>query len=81
VAKKATLIGVKVLGDNGSGTTAGVIAGLQWAVLDAQLNGVNKSGNSLSLHLVYLIRLAFSGQHVAWWNKIRGYEWRCQGSG
>jgi len=34
VAKKTTLIAVKVLGDDGSGTNAGVIAGVDWAVSD-----------------------------------------------
>jgi oryzin len=42
VAKKASLIGVKVLGDNGSGSTAGVISGLQWAANDAQKKGIIK---------------------------------------
>jgi len=32
VAKGVTLIAVKVLGDNGSGTTAGVIAGVDWTL-------------------------------------------------
>jgi len=31
VAKKVTIIGVKVLGCTGSGTNAGVISGIQWA--------------------------------------------------
>jgi subtilisin family serine protease len=31
VAKKVTIIGVKVLGCSGSGTNAGVISGIQWA--------------------------------------------------
>jgi len=31
VAKKVTLVGVKVLGCSGSGTNAGVISGVQWA--------------------------------------------------
>jgi len=32
VAKQISLIPVKVLGDNGSGTNAGVVAGIDWAV-------------------------------------------------
>ncbi|CAE6517665.1 unnamed protein product, partial [Rhizoctonia solani] len=36
VAKKANIIDVKVLGDDGSGTTSGIIAGLSWAVANAQ---------------------------------------------
>jgi subtilisin family serine protease len=34
VARKASAIAVKVLGDNGSGSNAGVIAGVDWAVND-----------------------------------------------
>jgi len=36
VAKKASIIAVKVLGDNGSGTNAGVIAGVDWAKQNSQ---------------------------------------------
>jgi len=36
VAKQASLIAVKVLSDAGSGTTAGVIAGVEWATTDYQ---------------------------------------------
>jgi subtilisin family serine protease len=36
VAKKCTLIAVKVLGDNGSGTWAGVIDGVDWVAKNAQ---------------------------------------------
>jgi subtilisin family serine protease len=32
VAREAKIVGVKVLGDNGSGTNTGVIAGIDWAV-------------------------------------------------
>ncbi|MCA1188919.1 MULTISPECIES: S8 family peptidase [unclassified Saccharopolyspora] len=35
VAKGADLVGVKVLDDNGSGTTADIIAGLDWVAQDA----------------------------------------------
>jgi subtilisin family serine protease len=35
VAKRATLVAIKVLGDNGSGSNAGVIAGVEWAYKDA----------------------------------------------
>jgi subtilisin family serine protease len=35
VAKKTSLIAVKVLGSDGSGTNAGVIAGMEWVVKDA----------------------------------------------
>jgi len=42
IAKKANLIAVKVLGDNGSGTTAGVIAGVDWV---ASQPGSKRVGN------------------------------------
>ncbi|PWW74204.1 subtilisin-like protein [Tuber magnatum] len=50
VAKKTTLIGVKVLGDNGQGSNSGVIAGLQWVADNAEADGViNKSVANMSL--------------------------------
>ncbi|KAH7024570.1 peptidase S8/S53 domain-containing protein, partial [Microdochium trichocladiopsis] len=50
VAKKAQLIAVKVLEDDGTGFTDGVIQGLQWAVSNAQAQGrVKKSVINLSL--------------------------------
>lgn len=50
VAKKTTIIGVKVLGDDGSGSNSGVIAGLQWAADHAESDGViNKSVGPLLL--------------------------------
>ncbi|KAJ1323308.1 cerevisin [Microdochium nivale] len=50
VAKKTTLIAVKVLDDSGGGTMATVIAGLQWALMDAQKNKrVKKSVANMSL--------------------------------
>jgi cerevisin len=39
VAKKASLIGVKVLSDNGSGVTSDIIAGVNWVVTNAQSTG------------------------------------------
>ncbi|CAE6468229.1 unnamed protein product [Rhizoctonia solani] len=42
VAKKANIIDVKVLGDEGYGTTSGIIAGLSWAVANA--NSTNRPG-------------------------------------
>lgn len=41
VAKKATLVAVKVLGADGSGTNSGVISGMDWAVKDAKSRGAN----------------------------------------
>nr|WP_330166950.1 S8 family peptidase [Streptomyces sp. HB2AG] len=35
VAKKARIVGVRVLGDNGSGTLSGVIAGVDWVTANA----------------------------------------------
>lgn len=46
VAKDANVIGVKVLGASGGGSTAGVISGLQWAENDA---GKNTAVISMSL--------------------------------
>jgi subtilisin family serine protease len=45
VAKKATLIGVKVLDSTGSGTTAGVVAGVEFAVKNRQARGKPSVGN------------------------------------
>ncbi|CCX30906.1 putative alkaline protease 1 [Pyronema domesticum] len=36
VAKKATIVAVKVLKDDGSGTTSGVISGVEWVTKDAK---------------------------------------------
>lgn len=49
VAKSATLVGVKVLSASGSGSTAGVISGIEWAVSDAR--GYPNQVNVLSLSL------------------------------
>lgn len=50
VAKKASLVSVKVLGANGSGTNSGVISGIQWAANDASSKGrSNKSVINMSL--------------------------------
>jgi len=46
VAKKATIIGVKVLGDDGSGEISGAIAGLQWAADHAEAAGVTSTSVS-----------------------------------
>jgi subtilisin family serine protease len=47
IAKRANLIAVKVLGDNGSGTTAGVIAGVDWVA--SQHSAGDKSVGNMSL--------------------------------
>jgi len=47
VAKRANLVAVKVLGDNGSGTTADVIAGVNWVA--AQHSGADRSVANMSL--------------------------------
>lgn len=50
VSKKISLIGVKVLDASGSGSSAGVIEGIQFAVKDAQSKGrIGKAVGSMSL--------------------------------
>jgi subtilisin family serine protease len=50
VAKKANVIGVKVLGADGSGTNSGVLRGIEWAVNDATEKGhINRTVLSMSL--------------------------------
>ncbi|KAJ6185270.1 alkaline serine protease [Penicillium mononematosum] len=50
VAKKATVVAVKVLGADGSGTNSQVISGMDWAVKDAKSRGVTgKSVMNMSL--------------------------------
>ncbi|KAJ5494603.1 hypothetical protein N7463_010690 [Penicillium fimorum] len=50
VAKKATIVAVKVLDADGSGTNSQVIAGMDWAVKDAESRGVTgKSVMNMSL--------------------------------
>ncbi|SMR53224.1 unnamed protein product [Zymoseptoria tritici ST99CH_1A5] len=50
VAKRATVIGVKVLSSSGSGSLAGIINGIDWAVNDARTRGgVGRSVFSMSL--------------------------------
>ncbi|KAK9759706.1 hypothetical protein K7432_017017, partial [Basidiobolus ranarum] len=48
VAKKAKLIGVKVLSGSGSGTTSGVISGVNWVAQQAKTSG-RKSVANMSL--------------------------------
>ncbi|KAI5788991.1 alkaline serine protease Alp1 [Geopyxis carbonaria] len=42
VAKKASIVAVKVLGDNGSGTYSTVISGVQWAANNATAKGTSR---------------------------------------
>ena len=50
VAKKATVVAVKVLGADGGGTNSGVISGMEWAVKDAKSRGATgKSVMNMSL--------------------------------
>ncbi|KAI5366427.1 Putative peptidase S8/S53 domain, peptidase S8, subtilisin, His-active [Septoria linicola] len=50
VAKRANIIGVKVLGSDGSGTNSGVLAGIDWAVNNARNNNrIGRSVISMSL--------------------------------
>jgi len=65
-AKKAIVYAVKVLGDNGSGTNAGVIAGVQWAADRAKSSGRPSVGNmslggSISAALDNAVNAAISG--------------------
>jgi subtilisin family serine protease len=48
VAKKVTIVAVKVLGDNGSGTNAGVIDGINWAAKDS---ATRKGGSVANMSL------------------------------
>jgi len=45
IAKKASIIAVKVLGDNGSGSNAGVIAGVDYVVAQYQKTGKPSTAN------------------------------------
>jgi serine protease AprX len=47
VAPEGALVGVKVLAGNGSGTDAGVIAGVEWAVANKDLYGIEALNLSL----------------------------------
>jgi oryzin len=50
IAKKASIIAVKVLGDDGSGSNSDVIAGIQWAANDVTKKGrVGKAVANMSL--------------------------------
>ncbi|KAF8470828.1 putative endopeptidase K [Kalaharituber pfeilii] len=50
IAKAARVIGVKVLGSSGSGSTSGIIAGIQWVLSDAQSkNRIGKAVANMSL--------------------------------
>ncbi|KAI5925406.1 protease [Camillea tinctor] len=56
VAKKANLIAVKVLGEDGTGPLSQVIAGIQWAVNDATSKGrIDKSVANLSLGALSIV--------------------------
>jgi len=65
VAKKATLVAVKVLDSNGSGTTAGVVDGVNWATTNHRSKGgpsvANMSlGGSASTTLVTAVENSIS---------------------
>lgn len=49
VAKKTSLVAVKVLDDEGSGTNSGVIAGIEWVATDAKKKGSSKTVANMSL--------------------------------
>ncbi|EZF36350.1 subtilisin-like protease 1 [Trichophyton interdigitale MR816] len=50
IAKKAKLVAVKVLGNDGSGPTSGIVAGINWCVEHARQNGgTDKAVMNMSL--------------------------------
>lgn len=50
IAKNANIVAVKVLGSDGSGSTSGIIAGINYCVQDAQQRGIlGKAAMNLSL--------------------------------
>ncbi|KAF3481670.1 alkaline serine protease [Arthroderma uncinatum] len=50
IAKNANIVAVKVLGSDGSGSTSGIIAGINYCVQDAQSRGIlGKAAMNLSL--------------------------------
>lgn len=50
VAKKVNIVSVKVLSDEGSGATSGIVSGIEWAVNDMKSRGkVRKAVANLSL--------------------------------
>jgi subtilisin family serine protease len=49
IAKNANLIAVKVLNSQGSGSWAGIIAGIDWVVAQANLTGSNRAVINMSL--------------------------------
>jgi hypothetical protein len=49
VAKKAAIVAVRVLDDDGSGSTAGVINGINWAADHYESNGVTQGVMSISI--------------------------------
>lgn len=51
VAKKASLVAVKVMGKDGTGTNAKIIGGIQWVVADAKKNG--RSAKSVCIFRPY----------------------------
>ena len=52
IAKEANIISVKVLNSNGSGSGAGIIAGIDWVVRQPRPNGavINMSLGTASVH-------------------------------
>lgn len=51
VAKKASLVAVKVMGKGGTGNNAGIIGGIQWVVSHAKRNG--HAARSVCMPLTY----------------------------
>ena len=85
VAKNASIVGVRVLGDDGSGSTSGVIAGVNWvtnnaikpAVANLSLGGGVSSSldaavrNSIASGVTYAIAAGNSGANAANYSPAR----------
>lgn len=59
VAKAASIIAVKVLGDNGSGTTAGVIDGVNWVASDVTSKGRSGKAGLFTPFPFFILSLYF----------------------
>ena len=64
VSKNVNIIGVKVLGDDGEGSTATVIKGLEWAVSDAQSKDITKCVANMSLGGPFSRAMNQAAQHA-----------------
>lgn len=75
VAKRATVVAVKVLSDQGPGPSAGVIAGLQWAVRNAPPGGRSSmSPSSTTPFCSVLTHFLYSCKHESWGQRLPGLQ-------